>query len=327
MRKHYILFVFALFLLQGFSQVEKKVIAEHFTNTRCSICASKNPAFFSLLDNNPDVLHIAYHPSSPYPTCIFSQHNVTGNDGRANFYGVYGGTPRVVLNGEVLAPSTPLLSQQQLDPFLDQLSDYSISIRHQKETGNLVAVEITVRKESGSGGANLTLTAQLAESTIAYAAPNGEAEHHNVYRTTLLETAVSISNAGDSVVVAENYTPHPEWQEGEMVVVVLLQDSQDKAIVQAGRSGFASPVSRVEESTVPAGSFYPNPVTDVLSFNQALLGEYTKAELYAVYGRKVLESDLRSGLDVRLLPPGAYFLVFHHKTGEVRTAKLLKSSR
>lgn len=49
-------------------QVPKKVLVAHFTNTRCSVCASRNPGFFNNLDNqnNGDLIHIAYHPSRPY---------------------------------------------------------------------------------------------------------------------------------------------------------------------------------------------------------------------------------------------------------------------
>ena len=81
-------------MFSSYSQVEKTVVVEHFTNTKCGICASKNPAFYDVLNDYPNVLHIAYHPSSPYSTCAFSMHNHAENDARANYYGVYGPTPQ-----------------------------------------------------------------------------------------------------------------------------------------------------------------------------------------------------------------------------------------
>jgi len=79
------------------AQVQKNVVVEHFTNTRCGICASRNPGFFTNLNNNPDVIHLAIHPSSPYSSCVFNQHNSVDNDDRTNYYGIYGGTPRLVV--------------------------------------------------------------------------------------------------------------------------------------------------------------------------------------------------------------------------------------
>ena len=103
MKKSLLLSFFVLALLQtNFAQVLQTVVVEHFTNTRCGICASRNPGLFNNLAANPKILHIAVHPSSPYSTCLLNQHNKVENDARTNFYGIYGGTPRIVINGTVM---------------------------------------------------------------------------------------------------------------------------------------------------------------------------------------------------------------------------------
>src|SRR4051812_23780642 len=110
MTKRLFLNVFLLCVTSHFAgaQVPKKIVVEHFTNTNCSICASKNPGFYANLSSQPNIQHIAVHPSSPYPACMLSQHNVTENDARTNYYGVYGSTPRFIINGELIAPSVNL---------------------------------------------------------------------------------------------------------------------------------------------------------------------------------------------------------------------------
>lgn len=316
-----------LFALQGIAQVEKVALAEHFTNSRCSICASKNPALFSLLDNNPEVLHIAYHPSSPYSTCIFSLHNVAGNDGRANYYGVYGGTPRIVVDGTVYPPSTPLLSQEQLDAHLNKLADFSITIDHRYTEDDSVKAVVTVKRVSGSGMETMNLVAQLVENKIEYAAPNGETIHHNVFRNSLLQVPVSLANFGDSAVFTGKYATDPAWQQEEMVVVAFLQNEQDKSLLQAARSDFASPINSIAEEVDLAGLFFPNPVADRLNFSQALLRDYSKATLYTIYGKKISESDLRSSMAVQFLSPGTYVLVFHTNSGNTVFEKIVKGSR
>jgi hypothetical protein len=71
------LFAASLLLNLGliYAQVAKKTIVEHFTNTKCSICASRNPGFHTNLNANPAIQSISIHPSSPYSTCFLSQQN------------------------------------------------------------------------------------------------------------------------------------------------------------------------------------------------------------------------------------------------------------
>ena len=89
MRKNFLAFVLLFVSVAGFSQSPKQVVIEHFTNTKCSICASRNPGFYSVLANYPQVIHIAYHPSAPYQNCYFNLQNKPENDARTNYYNTY----------------------------------------------------------------------------------------------------------------------------------------------------------------------------------------------------------------------------------------------
>src|SRR5947209_5088976 len=103
---------FFLFLgIQVFAQSPRTVVIEHLTNSACSICASKNPAFYQTLSgySYPQVLHLSIHPSSPHPNCFFSQQNPTENDARTMYYNAFGYTPVIVINGQVLPGATPLI--------------------------------------------------------------------------------------------------------------------------------------------------------------------------------------------------------------------------
>ena len=44
-----------------------------------------------------DVVHVSYHPISLYPNCQFNQLNPQENDDRTKYYGVFGSTPRLVI--------------------------------------------------------------------------------------------------------------------------------------------------------------------------------------------------------------------------------------
>ena len=108
---------------------KKYVLLEHFTNSKCPICASKNPAFYNLIANYPDdVHHIAYHPPIPYNTCVFYLDNPTENSGRASVYSI-NGTPRVALNGSLAPVSGALLQQALLTAEIGETSPLSLRWR------------------------------------------------------------------------------------------------------------------------------------------------------------------------------------------------------
>ncbi len=320
---------FILVLLMSvsvFSQTEKTVVVEHFTNTKCSICASRNPAFYELLNNYPNVLHIAYHPSSPYPGCIFSQYNPEENDARTNFYGIYGGTPRVVVQGEVIPPGSQLLTADQLESKLGMLSDYSIHIKHQHGSGDQIHVTVTVKRLNGSGAESLMFTGALVEKEVDYTAPNGEEMHPDVFRKFVLEEPVSLANPGDSVVFATSYTSDPVWIQDEISVLGMLQKTSDKSVLQAGQSGPAEAMAAINQATVREDRrlFSPNPVKDYITIRPEFREEITQVELYDLFGKKVKDIQVDGKTNLADLNRGYYFLVAHQKSGSRITARLLK---
>ncbi|MCB0530326.1 MAG: hypothetical protein KDC65_17730, partial [Saprospiraceae bacterium] len=113
MKKHklLLLFLFAATALSAQSSAKQYVMIEHFTNTKCPTCASKNPAFYNLINQYPDdIHHISIHPPIPYNTCGLYLANTTENSARANFYGIFG-TPSIAINGTLQPISTPMLTQ------------------------------------------------------------------------------------------------------------------------------------------------------------------------------------------------------------------------
>lgn len=194
-------------------QVAKKVITEHFTNTVCSICASKNPGFYTNLNSQSGVIHLAIHPSSPYSSCILNQHNVTENDARTNYYGVYGSTPRIVIQGSVIPSSANYSSASLFSPFLSQNSPASIKIKQYKYGNDSIRSRIVIKTEALHSLGSLKLFVALAEDTIFYSSPNGETKHYDVFRKSLTGTSgVTVtlpSTVGDSVIFTMASAVHP----------------------------------------------------------------------------------------------------------------------
>ncbi len=323
--KNFILIFIAIVLSSGLlAQVPRKVIVEHFTNSRCGTCAARNPAFYETLEDYPEVIHIAYHPSSPYASCIFSQHNPEENDERTNFYGIYGGTPRAVIQGNVVPVQNPLIEPDQIDIHLGKSSDYSLTLNKELVGGGEYKITLTIERVSGSGAEELMLYFGLAEKEVQYAAPNGEDVHPNVFRKVLNQMNINIP-AGESQTLTETYFTDDEWIEEEIYAFAVLQNEDTKMIMQAGTS-MDSPSSIPERSIDHLGSvFYPNPASLYASVLPEYRGSFITAELYTVTGNKVRTWQNPEKIELYDQPPGLYLMVLTDTKGNKFTTRLVKT--
>lgn len=297
--KKLLLSLLALMAVDAAAQVPRAIVVEHFTNSRCSICANRNPSLFSNLDNNPNVMHIAYHPSSPYSTCIFSQHNSSENDLRTNFYGIYGGTPRIVINGDVTNKNFG--DQTLFDNYQNQTSAFDIRMSHMT-TVDSVFIRVVVEKVS-TGDSQYALTVGLAEDTIHYNAPNGEDLHRNVFREFAVHNQTeTAANVGDSVVYTYALERRGAWNENALYAYALLQDPTSDDLLQAGRSNKLSNSVGMGEMTADNFRAYPIPAKSTVTFDK-----FVHYRLIDLSGRVSLEG-FSDHMDVSSIPNGIYLL-------------------
>ncbi|MCB2207611.1 MAG: T9SS type A sorting domain-containing protein [Bacteroidetes bacterium] len=327
MKKIFIVLTILFAATQLWAQVNQTVIIEHFTNSRCSVCAARNPAFYSLINDYPEVLHIAYHPSSPYSTCIFSQHNPAENDARTNYYGIYGGTPRVVVQGKVVAPQNPLLMASQIEEKLGQAAHFSVLVEQIQNNDQEAEVNVMIKKISESEAA-LNLYAVIAEKEINYNAPNGETMQHDVFRKVLFDIPVTLTNVGDSVVMNGSYSIDNEWVANQMFVAVMLQDESSKAVLQSAASELLSNPQSISDQqiTVRNDLFIPNPAIHFIRLNNEFEKQIVHVEIYDLRGQILLaESDVEK-IDISSLNTGLYVIIARDAEGFSYSSKLLKTS-
>lgn len=295
-----------------FAQSPKNVVVEHFTNTRCSICASRNPAFYQTLDNYPQVIHIAIHPSSPYSNCYFNQQNVAENDARTQYYGIYGSTPRLVIQGKPIPSANPSITNTTIDTLLNQTSPIEISATEQLIGTDSVSVRIVVRKTGSFPLTSFKLFAAVTEEPINYNAGNGETVHHNVFRKALTDATGNTFSVSDSMVFVFTYQVQAGWELNNLSTVAIVQRSGDKEVFNAARS------TRIV--TVPTGiadlestliSVYPNPANERIMVSGYKLDNSEPARIINTKGSVVLEQPLSNGttqFDISSLPKGVYVL-------------------
>lgn len=309
-----------------YAQVPKKVIVEHFTNTKCSVCASRNPGFYSNLANHPNILHLAIHPTSPYAACLLAQQNNPDNDARTNYYGLYGSTPRFVINGTSIATNADYSNSVLFSPFSNQTSPISIHIKQHKFGTDSITSTIIIKTEANHSYGTLKLFGVLAEDSLFYTSPNGESLHHDVYRKSLFGaegmTITIPANIGDSLVYNVTSLSNNIWNFDRIYTLALLQIDDTKEVIQAE----AIPASQQDSNQPTALTnnpalnvlIYPNPTSSNLSV-QLEKEMYSTLQLISTDGKPVYNTNLTqfANLDVSTLPKGLYILVITNPKGRI----------
>jgi hypothetical protein len=316
----------------AFSQVPKKVVVEHFTNTKCSVCASRNPGFYTNLNNQTSVIHLAIHPSSPYSACVFSQHNVAENDARTNYYGIYGGTPRLVIQGVVVSSGANYSAASIFTPYLGQTSPASIKIIQSKYGNDSIRSRIAIKTEAAHALGSLKLFVALAEDTINYTGSNGEPRHYDVFRKSLTgATGVTINLPtiiGDSVVYSMSSAVNSAWDFSRIRTIAILQEATSKAVVQsesvlAASNNITTGVSSIYALNQNITVFVAD---NAIVVKQANYSERTSLTVYDITGKVFLNKALVNTYETVSLPTisaGIYIYAIKSKESIVKTGKLI----
>ncbi len=312
--------VVSLLSLDLSAQVAKKVIVEHFTNSRCSICANRNPGFYNNLNNHPNILHLAIHPSSPYSSCLLSLHNPTENDGRTNYYGVYGSTPKLVIQGEVISTGANYSNAELFDPYEDRVSPVSIDFEEVGLTqNNEVRVKMSITTEIANELPDVKLFVALAEDTLFYSSPNGENMHFDVFRKAMTDVtgdAISLPEVGQTLNLTFSVPLDGFWEAGRMYPIAILQEASSKAVVQSAAGPTAVPVNTtgLNEVTQNVINFHPNPVDNILYLQSDMVLNGT-AGVFNSVGQlmETFELGTTKEIDMNRYASGVYYVKFKHE--------------
>lgn len=318
MNRFFSLFLALIAWMPSFSQEAKRyVLVEHFTNTRCSICASRNPAFFSAIEPHAeDVHHIAFHPSFPYSSCVFYQHNTEENQDRAVLYSVPG-TPQAYLWGTKVSSGSGLLPGNTLPNALNQTSPIAVLVDEELSGfGREASITIQSVGTVPTGG-DYRLFVAVVEKLVNYDAPNGEDEHHNVFRDMLPGSAgepIIFAEQGGEISKAFTYSFSSEWDVNQVYVIAYVQDMNTKEVLNSGSTFDVRPTTSIDRELDSRLSVFPNPATDLIELDwQGIKANQAILSLYSPTGQRVRLATIqatqsRSQLDVSDLPRGIYFL-------------------
>jgi len=330
MQKLTLLFILLVTGNSVFAQTSAKkyLLIEHFTNSNCSSCGAKNPAFFNLIDDYPDdIHHISIHPPIPYASCAFYQANPSENSARSNYYNVFG-TPSIAINGEFQPISTPILTANTLQSYLGQTSPMWIQVTESGVGANRTAT-VKVHTLDVIPGSNFKFYAAIVEKTVNYQGTNSETVHHNVFRdmlTNINGDDFTPAAPGQNVEFTFNYSISGSWNANEIYVLAWVQKPGTKEVVNSGTI-FDPTLVSTDELAPKTVQIQPNPVTDIA---RAQIGDDTarQIEIFAADGQRVSVSFENEEVGVVSIPTetfakGIYFVKITGENG-VYVAKMLK---
>jgi hypothetical protein len=306
------------------AQIAKTNIVEHFTNSNCSICANQNPGIYTTLGNNPSVLHITYHPSAPYASCVFSMANPIENDARTNFYNIYGGTPRLIVNG-VLTTTANLSST--LSSLSTGMTNFYVKTTQQFITPDSILVNVIVKKIAADTMTQALLFAGAKQDTINQTTGNGESIHQDVFRkglTSMTGDMITLpTTINDSTLYTFSYKVGPTWNANQMKSISILQHTSTKAVINAAESvNVISIPTLVLEQQLSNTVIFPNPATNKLNIKS--LNANTYYNILTMEGRYIIKkSKLNTTIDITTLPIGQYILQLQ-STKEIKSIPFSK---
>jgi hypothetical protein len=307
----------------------KTILVEHFTNTLCSVCASRNPGLYDNVRAQQDVLHVAYHPSSPYSGCVLNQHNKAENDARTNYYSIYGGTPRIVLNGSVQSASLNYASANIFNSFKNISADVSVNVS-QKIEGDLIKSHISIIRLTNTPYNNLKLHVLYVEDTIFYNAPNGEYTHFDVFRKSangIQGTDIVLpTNVGDSNIIFTETAINTAWNKNRIYTLAFVQNTSDKNILNVAKSNTNKTGSTGFKTLEELGiKVYPNPAYDFVNID-LINNEKTKVTIINTLGGVVFNKEIVASekIDLTIYNKGIYFLSLENSNGKIVKKLIIK---
>ncbi len=334
--KHLIISVFVMLMFTSalFSQEEKKVLVEIFTNSHCSLC----PTAHNIIDNylagpNGDkISYIYYHMIYPYSDDQLYIESMEDSDARDNYYNPVSATPQGWFDGTHQGSSTGWAAA--LDNLIIMESPLKIIL-----SGTRNASQFNINAELTRSGDipdnDLVLHFVVAED-LFYSGRNGISNHKHVMRKMLPNPdgqSFSI-NLNETKNIPQTINLDPLWDADSLRVVVFVQSTGSQIVYQSATISYneLNVTGLSNDDTVPnkfvLEQNYPNPFNPTTNINFSIPESgLTTLKIYNVLGNEVanlINEELTSGshvinFDGADLSSGTYFYTL--SSGELRETK------
>ncbi|MDY0102949.1 MAG: T9SS type A sorting domain-containing protein [Lentimicrobium sp.] len=239
MKKSIVLFVFLFSIALGYSQSQRLVLLEHFTQASCGPCATYNPAIQALLLANPDkITYINYHTSWPGVDVMYN-HNPIDAGARTSYYGV-SSVPNSVLNGNAYNGHPSGWNINTVNTLYAVPSPMEINIYQELSPGNDTIYATMIVKATADIPGQPSAYISVIEKFIQFnTAPgsNGEKDFYNVMKKLLPEkTGISLPSdmqIGEYVIIQTSWPLANVYDVDQLSLIGFVQNTLNKEIYQA----------------------------------------------------------------------------------------------
>jgi hypothetical protein len=225
--------------LPVFSQSQRLVLLEQFTQASCGPCATYNPSIHNLLVANPDkITSISIHTSWPGYDPMYN-HNTVDAGARTSYYGVTS-VPNSVLDGNYYNGHPGGWNINTVNARYAVPSPFSLSINQQLSPGNdtlyvTMLIEATA-DVTGPISAYMTVIEKHIHFNTAPGS-NGEKDFYNVMKKLLpTKTGIALPTpmaTGDYVILQSYWALANVYDLDELSVVGFVQNPTTKEVHQS----------------------------------------------------------------------------------------------
>jgi len=257
MKKLALLSLLITMVLGAYSQSQRMVMLEHFTQASCGPCASANPTIHARLVANPDTItSINFHTSWPGYDPMYN-HNPSDPTARVSYYGV-NAVPHSVIDGNVYSglPQGWTNNMSMVYNRAAVPSPFTLSVnQHLSPSNDTLYVTMLVEATMPVTG-QITAFMGVIEKWIHYnTAPgsNGEKDFYNVLKKMLpAKGGISLftpMQAGDYAIIESYWVLANVYNLDQLSVVAYIQNPTTKEVHQAANLSL-DPIQAVYDNDV-----------------------------------------------------------------------------
>ncbi len=241
--KKILLLAFTMFSINSaFTQTQRAIFVEEFTQASCPPCETTTPALNAILATNVEkVVQLRYQTSWPGVDPMNADNPGEVQD-RVDYYGV-NGVPNLLLDGvDTGTPGT--VSQAQIDNAFAQESPVSMTLTHSlADDLSTVNVTVTVTNEGADpySMASNRLRVAVMEEDITWDAPPGSTSL--VVFEAVMKTFITTTAGMEIPEIAAGETWTMTWEDfvlpprvydfNKLGVVAFIQDDSNRSVAQS----------------------------------------------------------------------------------------------
>lgn len=331
-----VIIVFLMLTSSIFSQEDRKVLVEVFTNSHCPLCPSAHNVIDNYLagPNGNKISYIYYHMVYPYSDDPLYLQSMEGSIARDNYYNPISATPQGWFDGSIQGSS----------------SGWAASLNNLVSTQSPLKIILSGTRSPAQFNLNaeLTRTGNIIDNDLVihfvvvedlyYDGRNSVSNHKHVMRKMLpTPNGQSFSiNLNETKNFPQTITLDPIWDADSLNIVVFVQSTGSKTIYQSETISYSDLiVTSADNNNQITDEFileqnYPNPFNPTTKINFAIpQSGVTTIKVYNILGNEVatlLDRELTAGkhdvnFDATNLSSGTYFYTL--TSGTFRETKKL----